>query len=102
MCQTRDVSQVRYRSRVRAKYERFSEAVATNLPDLSEQLVVPQMSMWLRHPSGQDATMWADRARTRGVLVSAGSCTTRRGRNRAGRCCGWVWPRFRRRGSRRG
>lgn len=61
-----------YRSRVRAKYERFSEAVATNLPDLSEQLVVPQMSMWLRHPSGQDATMWADRARTRGVLFSAG------------------------------
>lgn len=68
-----------YRVRARSKFDRFAEAVGEYLPEFADQLTVPQMNMWLRIPGGGDACdagdagQWAQRARTRGVLVTPGS-----------------------------
>ncbi|MGO1264249.1 MAG: aminotransferase class I/II-fold pyridoxal phosphate-dependent enzyme, partial [Brevibacterium aurantiacum] len=68
-----------YRVRARSKFDRFAEAVGEYLPEFANQLTVPQMNMWLRMPGGGDAgdgvdaAAWAQRARTRGVLVPPGS-----------------------------
>lgn len=60
-----------YRVRARSKFTLFREAVGEHLPEYSGQLAVPQMNTWLR-TDGSDATAWAHRARSRGVLVTPG------------------------------
>lgn len=69
-----------YRVRARSKFDHFAEAVGEYLPDFVDQLTVPQMNIWLRMPGGghadpdaRDAAAWAQRARSRGVLVTPGS-----------------------------
>ncbi|AGP30991.1 GntR family transcriptional regulator [Corynebacterium terpenotabidum Y-11] len=68
-----------YRVRARSKFDHFAEAVGEHLPEFADQLTVPQMNMWLRMPGGgdagdgEDAAAWAQRARSRGVLVTPGA-----------------------------
>lgn len=69
-----------YRVRARSKFDHFAEAVGEYLPEFADQLTVPQMNMWLRmpgsghaDPDARDAAAWAQRARSRGVLVTPGS-----------------------------
>ena len=66
--------------RARSKFDHFAEAVGEYLPEFADQLAVPQMNMWLRmpgsghaDPDARDAAAWAQRARSRGVLVTPGS-----------------------------
>ena len=69
-----------YRVRARSKFDHFAEAVGEYLPEFADQLAVPQMNMWLRmpgsghaDPDARDAAAWAQRARSRGVLVTPGA-----------------------------